>query len=53
VLINPFIFYLKKMLKQGYPTKHHQQATKRYCQYLELRDDAALIEEYCCIWIYP
>ena len=52
MLINPFIYYLKKMLKQGYPTKYHQQATKRYCQYLELRDDAALIEEYC-YWHTP
>lgn len=40
------------MLKQGYPSKHHLQPTRRYCQYLELHDDAALIEEYC-YWHTP
>ncbi len=33
-------------LKAGYPTKDHKQPVKRYCQTLELKDDAQLIEEY-------
>ena len=33
-------------LKQGYPVKQFQQPTKRYCQQLDLVDDAALIAQY-------
>jgi L-rhamnose mutarotase len=33
-------------LKQGYPAKQFGQPTKRYCQQLDLVDDAALIEQY-------
>jgi len=33
-------------LKTGYPAKDHKQPVKRYCQTLELKDDAQLIEEY-------
>ncbi len=42
------LFSPEKMtnLKTGYPTKDHKQPVKRYCQTLELKDDAKLIEEY-------
>jgi L-rhamnose mutarotase len=33
-------------LKQGYPVKPCTQPTKRYCQQLDLVNDAALIEQY-------
>ncbi|MBP1677818.1 MAG: L-rhamnose mutarotase [Bacteroidetes bacterium] len=33
-------------LKKGYPVKACNQAVKRYCQSLELRDDLELIREY-------
>ncbi|MDP4268895.1 MAG: L-rhamnose mutarotase [Bacteroidota bacterium] len=33
-------------LKSGYPVKEHNQPVKRYCQTLELKNDAQLIEEY-------
>ena len=32
--------------KEGYPTKRYQVPTKRYCQTLSLKNDAALIAEY-------
>lgn len=41
---------------EGYPSRRHNVATKRYCRTLDLRDDAALIAEYRrrhtpgCIW---
>ncbi len=31
---------------QGFPVKNYGQPVKRYCQTLDLRDDAKLIEEY-------
>lgn len=31
----------------GYRVKDYGQPVKRYCQTLELRDDPALVEEYC------
>lgn len=34
------------MKTEGYPSKHHNVATKRYCRMLDLRNDAALIAEY-------
>lgn len=33
-------------LKSGYSVKEYNQPVKRYCQTLELKDDAQLIEEY-------
>lgn len=30
----------------GYPTKQHKVATKRYCQTMNLKQDSKLIEEY-------
>lgn len=33
-------------LKNGYISKNHQKAVKRYCQMLELHDDPDLITEY-------
>jgi len=33
-------------MKQGYPVQKFTQATKRYCQQLDLVNDAALIEQY-------
>lgn len=33
-------------LKTGYPVKKQSITVKRYCQFLELRNDAQLIEEY-------
>lgn len=33
-------------LKQGYPVIHFTQPTKRYCQQLDLVDDAELIRQY-------
>jgi L-rhamnose mutarotase len=37
---------MNKTLKSGYPVDLQNIATKRYCQFLELRNDPALIEEY-------
>lgn len=37
---------MQHLLKDGYPTRTHAVATKRYCQYLELRNDPELIREY-------
>ena len=33
-------------LKSGYPVREYDQPVKRYCQALELKDDAELITEY-------
>lgn len=33
-------------MNDGYPSKQHNQRVKRYCQTLQLNDDAELIEEY-------
>ena len=33
--------------KTGYAQKQYGQATKRYCQTLDLKDDPTLIAEYC------
>ena len=37
---------MSNTLKTGYITHPHSTPTKRYCQFLELRNDPALIEEY-------
>ena len=33
-------------MKEGYPAKQYNQPVKRYCQTLELKNEAKLIEEY-------
>ena len=37
---------MKINLTEGYPVKHFEGATKRYCQTLDLRDDPELIATY-------
>ncbi len=37
---------MNNTLKSGYPVKSHPLKTKRYCQFLELRKEPTLIEEY-------
>lgn len=37
---------MQQPLKQGYPVHQFAQPTKRYCQQLDLVNDAALIEQY-------
>lgn len=34
-------------MTEGYIVKDYGQRVKRYCQMLDLKDDAKLIEEYC------